>query len=75
MSGKYRVMYTAKIIAWESDIVTIRDRDGKEHTLKEKYIQSMRSVNPYTKFNSKKTEEEEKEFQQQELFLETMEMD
>ncbi len=68
MSGKYRVMYTAKIIAWENEIVKIRDRDGKEHTLKEKYIQSMRSTNPFKKIETR--DEEDSEYEQQDLFAE-----
>ena len=68
MSGRYRVTYTAKIIAWENEIVTIRDRDNKEHTLKEKYIQSMRSVNPHTK--SAREHEVENDYEQQDLFAE-----
>lgn len=66
MSGRFKVKYIARIISWEKGIIQVRDKDQKEHTLKEEYICLMKP----TITTKLKIHEEKKESTQQELFPE-----
>ncbi len=68
MSGRYRVRYIARVISWENRIIRIRDKDQKEHTLKEEHIRLMKPTIP----TQLKVPIPKKESKQQELFSEDM---
>lgn len=47
MSGKYKAKYDATILSWKDGTIRIRDIDQKEHTIKERYIVSIKPTIPY----------------------------
>ena len=69
MSGRFKVSYTARVLSWQQGIVRIRDIDQKEHTLKEKFIKTMKPK--YLTSSLECSKKKVEEYQQQELFSTT----